>query len=282
MKAATLVARSLWLRGADAARRVAAIADGRKRLVVDGDRGCGILGDVAVVGDGHGNGFADIADLVAGERMLGAQRRDRGIGHRHRQRLGREPSRHVGCGEHRMDAGHGQCRCRVDRADAGMGVRAAHEGRMQRARQLHVVDKARPPGEQSRIFDPWHAGAELPRAHDSSLRALVGGDIGGKTGGRSGNSSRVPGRLGREAPLLDAIAGCVKHRGRLKSPANPSIWPGVARPALVTQWCYKNGNPGGATWQPIQAPVRQISFLLRKGEGACPELPPRCWSHPWR
>ncbi len=186
MKAATLVARSLWLRGARGRERVAAIAGGGEHLVVDRDRGGGVFGEIAIVRDHHRDGLADIADLAARERMLGAQRRDGGIGHRHRQALGGEAARHVPRGEHRMDARHRQRRRGVDRADPGMGVRAAHERRMKHARQLQVVDKARPPGEQGGIFDPRHAGAELPGAHDSSPGAPLGGGIECVTGGRDG------------------------------------------------------------------------------------------------
>ncbi len=192
-------------------QRVAAIAGSGKHLVVDRDGCGGILGEIAVVGDDHGDGFADIADLIAGERMLGAQRRDGGIGHRHRQRLGRELSGQVVRREHRMDAGHRQRRRRVDCADTGMGMRAPHEGCMQRARQLHVVDEARPPGEQSGVFDPRHPGAELPRAHDSGPRTPVGGDVGGMTGGRSGIHREFgSGRGCSRAKCLEWLRGAIR------------------------------------------------------------------------
>ena len=65
-----------------------------------------------------------------------------------------------------MNAGHRPRRRRVDRADAGVGVWAAHEAGMDEAGKLYVVDKARPPGEQERILHPRDAGAELLRPHD--------------------------------------------------------------------------------------------------------------------
>ena len=81
-----------------------------------------------------------------------------------------------------MNARHRQRRRRVDRADAGMGMGAAHEGRMQHARQLHIIDETRPPGEQSGVFDPQHPRAEMPRAHDSGPSARIGNNIRGVTG----------------------------------------------------------------------------------------------------
>ena len=133
--------------------------------------------------------------------MLGAHRRDGGIGHRRRDRLGGEPSRHVARGEHRMNARHRQRRRRIDRADAGVRMRAAHEGRMQRARQLDVVDEARTAGEQSGVFDPRHPRAELPRAHGSGPRAPVGGDIAGDV------------RTGRNYREFDLFAGEARPQG---------------------------------------------------------------------
>ena len=160
------VAREIAVGGRRAGReRVAAIAHRRQHLVVDRDRRGGILGEIAAVGDDHGDRLADIADLAAGERMLGAQRRDGGIGDRHRQRLGCEPARHVLRGEHRMDARHRVRGARIDRTDARVGMRAAHERGVEQAGELHVVDEVRAPGEQGRVLDPQHAGAELPRAH---------------------------------------------------------------------------------------------------------------------
>ena len=67
--------------------RVAAVADRRQRVVMNGDRGGGILGDVASVSDHYRDRLADIIDFGARQRVLGAQRRDRRIGQQHRHRL---------------------------------------------------------------------------------------------------------------------------------------------------------------------------------------------------
>ena len=64
-----------------------------------------------------------------------------------------------------MDAGHGAGRRAVDAADAGVAVRAAHEGRVQRAGQAHVIDKLAPPGQQRRVFEARDPCAKVLRAH---------------------------------------------------------------------------------------------------------------------
>ena len=107
----------------------------------------------------------------------------------------------------RMDAGHGERRRGVDRADAGMGMGAANKRRMKRARQLHVVDEARPPGEQSGVFDPRHAGAELSRAHGLSPHAPACGGIGSKAGGQGGIHREFWARHGRKAPCWTLSSG---------------------------------------------------------------------------
>ena len=52
--------------------RVAAVADRRQGVVMNVDRGGGILGDVAGVGDHHRDRLADVIDFGAGQHMLGA------------------------------------------------------------------------------------------------------------------------------------------------------------------------------------------------------------------
>ena len=50
-------------------------------------------------------------------------------------------------------------------AEAGVGVGAAHEGRVQRAGQAHVVDELAPPGQQRGVFEARDPCAEMLRAH---------------------------------------------------------------------------------------------------------------------
>ena len=55
-------------------------------------------------------------------------------------------------GEDGVDAGQGAGRRRVDRDDAGVGVRAAQEGDLEQARQADVVDVAALAGQQARVL----------------------------------------------------------------------------------------------------------------------------------
>ena len=174
--AAMLLARSLCARAAPGFSGVAAVAHRGQDLEVDGHRGGGILREVAVVRDHHRDGLADIADLVARQRELRARRPDRRIGHQHRDLAGRHARRQIVGGEHRVHAGHRERRDGVDRADPGMGVRAAHEAGVQRAGKLDVVDEAAAPGEQRRIFEARDAGAEMFRAHGRCPGTAQGGD----------------------------------------------------------------------------------------------------------
>ena len=145
--------------------RVARVAHRRQRLVVDLDRGGGVLREVAVVRDHHGDGLADVADFVAGERDLRARRLDRRIGHQHRDLAGGDARRHVVGGEHRVNARHRSGRRAVDAANAGVAVGAADESRVQHAGQVHVIDELAAPGEQGRVFEARDPCAEVLRAH---------------------------------------------------------------------------------------------------------------------
>jgi len=72
-------------------------------------------------------------------------------------RRGRHQRRHTGRalgqvarGQHGNDAGQPPRRACVDRADARVGVRTAHDGRVQQALDAHVVDIATAAGEEAR------------------------------------------------------------------------------------------------------------------------------------
>jgi hypothetical protein len=147
------------------ANGVAAVADRGQQLEFDVHRGGGILGEIAVVGDRHGDRLPHIADLAPRQRELRARRLDRWIGHQHRNLAARHARRQIIRGQHGMDARHRAGRRRVDRADCGVGVRAAHEASVQRAGKPYVVDEAPASGQERRIFEARDAGAEMLRAH---------------------------------------------------------------------------------------------------------------------
>ena len=78
------------------------IHDGGRRLVLDGDRLDGILGDVAVVGHDEGHRLADVADLVGGEWALRARLDQRGM--RDQQRARGVELAQLGRGRDEVDA----------------------------------------------------------------------------------------------------------------------------------------------------------------------------------
>ena len=164
--AAMLLARSLCARTAPGAAASRGSLTAASALEFDLHRGGGILGRVAAGGNNHGDGVADIADLVARECDLRARRCQGWVGHQHRDLGARHVRRQVVRGQHGAHAGHDACRRCVDRTDLRVRVRAAHEAGMQHSRQRHVADEARAPGEQDRIFEARDAGAEMLCTHD--------------------------------------------------------------------------------------------------------------------
>ena len=77
---------SAWTNGAPVGNRRFEIHFHVARFVVDVDQPTGILGDIAVGGDHHGDALADVIDLVAGQRPLGlAAAGDRCVRDQHRQ-----------------------------------------------------------------------------------------------------------------------------------------------------------------------------------------------------
>jgi len=64
-----------------------------------------------------------------------------------------------------VNAGHPQRRRRIDRPNARVRMRAAHETAMEHAGQFDIVDKARAAGEERRVLDTRHPCAELLCAH---------------------------------------------------------------------------------------------------------------------
>ena len=69
-----------------------------------------------------------------------------------------------------MDARHVPRGRGVDTPDPGMGVGAAHEGRVQQPRQRDVVDEAALSGQQRRILEARDPRAEVLCAHALTIR----------------------------------------------------------------------------------------------------------------
>ena len=137
--------------------------DDGQLLVADPDARGGVLGDVAVAGDDHDHGLADVVDLVLGQAVAGAGVGHRGVRDEHRERLG-DPAGEVVPGVDGLDAVDLPGVVDVDVDDPGVGVRAAHEGRRERA-VAEVVEVAAVAGEQPGVLAALHLLAELPGAH---------------------------------------------------------------------------------------------------------------------
>jgi hypothetical protein len=151
--------------------RLAAILDRRQDLIVDRDGRHGVLGRIARVGDHHRDCFAHIADLIAGEAVLGAHDADGRIGHQVRDAAGAHRFRQVLGGQHGVHARHGERRLPIDGADPGMAVWAAHEAGAERAGKVDVVHEAAAADQQRRVLEPRHPCAEVLGTHPAtSLR----------------------------------------------------------------------------------------------------------------
>ena len=142
-------------------QRLPAVRHRRQRLVVDRDQRRGVLGDVARLRDHHRHRLADEGDLVLGEH----ERRDVGRQLR-RAKLQRKPllceqRRQIGEREHGMHAGVSLRGAGVDGADQGMGMRAAHECRLQHVGKAQIGDEAARTREQGAIFKPLDGVADV-------------------------------------------------------------------------------------------------------------------------
>ena len=132
-----------------------------KRLVVDRDERRGVLGDIARLRDHHRHRFADEGDFVLGEhewRYVGRELR--------RAKLQRKPllceqRRQIGEREHGMHAGVSLSGTGVDGADQGMGMRAAHECRLQHVGKAQIGNEAARTREQGAIFKPLDGVADV-------------------------------------------------------------------------------------------------------------------------
>ena len=104
----------------------------RQRFIFDHDLVDAVIGGIAVGGDHEGDFLILEQHLAVGQHHLHVAGQCRHPGEVDGlQRLG---------GDHRQHARHLQRLFRVDRFDAGMGVRRADEVAVQHARQLDVVD----------------------------------------------------------------------------------------------------------------------------------------------
>ncbi len=140
----------------------------RQRLVLHLDQLGGVGGGVAALGHHHRHSVADVAHGVDGEDRMGW-----GL------QVGQQPSHRdhaaglalldVLAGEDRHHPRRGRRLVGFDPGDAGVGVRAAHDDRVQHAGQDQVVGVLAAAGDQSGVFPALDRGSE--HAH---LRHLPG------------------------------------------------------------------------------------------------------------
>ena len=69
-----------------------------------------------------------------------------------------------------MDARHLERRARVDAGDVGMGMRRAHDRRMQLIGEFEIVEKAALPPQQARILASQHRLSDGKFTHDLPSR----------------------------------------------------------------------------------------------------------------
>ena len=145
-------------------QRLAGVDDRWQRLVLDVDQLERVARRVAVLGDDEGHLLALVAHLVGGQHRLhvGRQRRHPGqlqaVEHR--------------AGDHCLDLRVGLCRRRVDRHDAGVGVRAGEDRPVQHAGQLHVVEVVAAAAQEPGVLLAQHA-AEPDRVAGCGDRSFL-------------------------------------------------------------------------------------------------------------
>ena len=140
-----------------------ALRHGRQRFIVDHDLFGGILGLRDRLGDDERDRGADMAHAIGRQDVVRRHRHRRAVAivqHDVRRRAGRGEMRNalqsVGQrilpGEHRKHARHGaRLRC-IDRADACVGVRRAHHGRVGLAGKIEIVAVSAAPSDEPQIF----------------------------------------------------------------------------------------------------------------------------------
>ena len=158
-----------------AGQDVVHVAHSGQRVVVDLDRLGAVLGQRPGVGqhDGH-----RVAHQPHGVARQCRERREPQVGRSDRRQIGGHDGEVVG-GDDGVHARHLHGGRDVDAGDAGMGERAAHEGGVQQARPLEVVDVATPPGEDAGVLDPLDADAGEAGDHQPSPSYSVSAAVGG-------------------------------------------------------------------------------------------------------
>ena len=131
----------------------------RQDVIVDLDRLGRVFCQIAIDGDNADHRVALETDFV--DRQCGDFGRLESFDRRRHPHRG-SPLQHIATGDHGDHAGHRAGPIGRDRADAGVGVRRAHEVRVQGAWHGDVVDVAGLSGEQPVIFLAQQRPPDLP------------------------------------------------------------------------------------------------------------------------
>ena len=145
--------------------------DSGPRLIVDDNTFGGVERLVERIGDRHRDRVTHMHHAVERNRRPRRQEHRaaaaRLVG-RHRRQRAEAVGAIILPGEHGMDARHLQRRARLDAGDAGMGMRRAHDRRMQLIGELEIVEKAALPPQQARVLAPQHRLSDGKFTHDLS------------------------------------------------------------------------------------------------------------------
>ncbi len=144
-------------------RGAGAVGDRRQRLDLHLDGLERVLAARHAVGQHDRDRLADVAHLVVRDHRLlvGFELRQRLQPHRDDRRA----ARHVGGGDHRMDAGPAQRRRDVERDDAAVRHRTAQDHRMQQSREDEIVDILTAAAQEAQILAALHRHPDVGVPH---------------------------------------------------------------------------------------------------------------------
>ncbi len=153
--------------------RVGGMRHGRQRLIRDFNAFGGVLGRGDRLGDDEGDRLADKAHPVGGHRIMNGRDRPEAarphgeIGRTHQPGIVRDRPQSVGQvigpGQYGEHARQGARLRRVDRDNAGMGMRRAQDDGMGETRRGYIVGKAAAPGDEAKILLAPHRPADAVR-----------------------------------------------------------------------------------------------------------------------
>ena len=141
----------------------ARIEHGRQRLEIERDQAGRVLGHAAAFGHHHRDRLAHIGELPLGQHRRVHGKADGGERQCQRDAVAGEQRAQLRVGQHRPHARQCARPAGIDAAQQRMRERAAHEARMQQARQLEIIHEPPRAAQQSPILQPQHRRAARVR-----------------------------------------------------------------------------------------------------------------------